>query len=183
MQAAQSSIQRVLVLTSFIAVAAATWAYATPEDTTSPRDETISEETTANAAQEEQQLLFEKFAATLTQATLIGNFTETNKESNDLSEERYEIASVEHVEGENWLFRARIKYGENDVTLPMTLPVRWAGDTPVICVDNLGFPGLGTYTARVMIYSDHYAGFWTGGDHGGHLFGVIQRGPIDEPKK
>ena len=73
------------------------------------------------------------------------------------------------------MFEARITYGEHDVTVPLTLPVKWAGDTPVITVDNMGIPGLGLYTARVMIYADHYAGFWSGGDHGGHLFGVIER--------
>ena len=121
----------------------------------------------------------ERFAAlekSLTGATLVGNFTVTGQERIELTEERYELRSVRHVKGELWLFQARISYDEHDVTLPLTLPVRWAGDTPVICVDNLGFPGLGTYTARVMIYDDHYAGFWSGDDHGGHLFGVVERG-------
>jgi hypothetical protein len=125
-----------------------------------------------------EQTESERFAAlekSLTGAALVGNFTVTGRENTELTEERYELQSVQHVKGELWLFQARIRYGEHDVVLPLTLPVRWAGDTPVICVDNMGFPGLGTYTARVMIYADHYAGFWSGGDHGGHLFGVIER--------
>ena len=65
------------------------------------------------------------------------------------------------------------------MTLPLTLPIRWAGDTPVICVDKLGIPGLGVYTARVMIYADHYAGFWSGANHGGHLFGIIKKAEKD----
>ncbi len=121
--------------------------------------------------------LFAALEKALTGATLIGNFTVTGREEAKLAEERYELARVQHVEGELWLFQARIRYDEHDVALPLTLPVRWAGDTPVICVDNMGLPGLGTYTARVMIYADHYAGFWSGGDHGGHLFGVIERSP------
>ena len=83
---------------------------------------------------------------------------------------------MKHLGKEQWLIQARIHYGEHDVPLPLTLPIRWAGDTPMICVDDMAIPGLGTYTARVMIYRDHYAGFWTGKDHGGHLFGVIERG-------
>lgn len=125
-----------------------------------------------------EQTEAERFAAlekSLTGATLVGNFTMTGREKIELTEEKYELQSVQHVEGELWLFQARIRYGEHDVTLPLTLPVRWAGDTPVICVDNMGFPGLGVYTARVMIYADHYAGFWSGGDHGGHLFGTVER--------
>jgi hypothetical protein len=51
--------------------------------------------------------------------------------------------------------------------------VAFAGDTPVIIVDNVGVPGGGTYSARVMIYEKTYAGTWNGGDHGGLLNGVI----------
>jgi hypothetical protein len=25
-----------------------------------------------------------------------------------------------------------------------------------------------------MIYNDHYAGFWSGADHGGHLYGTVE---------
>lgn len=108
-------------------------------------------------------------------ATLVGHFTVTGAEmKGDLPKERYELGDVKRLESGDWLIQARIRYGEHDVTLPLTLPIRWAGDTPVICVDEMAFPGLGTYTARVMIYRGHYAGFWTGKDHGGHLFGVVE---------
>ncbi len=118
---------------------------------------------------------FAELEKTLTGVTLVGHSTTTGDEEIKLEPERYELKSVKHVGDDQWLFEARIRYGEHDVTLPLTLPIRWAGDTPVITVDKMGFPGLGTYTARVMIYADHYAGFWSGGDHGGHLFGVIER--------
>ena len=119
-------------------------------------------------------------AASLTGATLVGNFTITGAEKLAPQAERYELTSVKHLEGNNWLFVARIQYGDHDVTLPIALPILWAGDTPVITVDNLGFPGLGTYSARVMIYDDSYAGFWKGADHGGHLFGVVERGKVKQ---
>jgi len=111
----------------------------------------------------------------LSGAALVGHSTTTGGEEMKPAPERYELKSVKHVGGDQWLFTARIAYGEHDVTLPLTLPVKWAGDTPVITVDKMGIPGLGTYTARVMIYEAHYAGFWSGGDHGGHLFGVIEK--------
>ena len=82
---------------------------------------------------------------------------------------------VRKVDEKHWLFKARIRYGDHDVTLPMTLPIEWAGDTPVVVVDNVGFPGLGTYSARVLFHHDHYAGHWSGANHGGHLFGTIER--------
>ena len=114
---------------------------------------------------------------TLSGATLVGHFTETNAESKErsLSEERYELSSVRHLGDGKWLFQARIKYGDHDLTVPLTLPIQWAGDTPVITVDKLSIIGLGAFDARVMVYRDHYAGFWSGKDHGGHLFGMVQR--------
>lgn len=120
----------------------------------------------------------ERFAAlekSLSDAVLVGQFSQTGAKTTDLQTERYELASVRHLSGDMWLFNARIRYGDHDVTVPLSLPVRWAGDTPVISLDTVAIPGLGTYTARVLIYADHYAGFWSGGDHGGHLFGVVER--------
>lgn len=117
----------------------------------------------------------ELFAKQLSGVKLSGHFSISGEKETELSTEEYELQGVMHVKGEFWLFQARIRYGDHDVTLPLTLPVRWAGDTPVICVDKMGFPGLGTYSARVMIYADHYAGFWTGGDHQGHLFGIVKK--------
>lgn len=108
-------------------------------------------------------------------ATMVGHFTVTGESvGGKLTEERYELGDVKRLRQGDWLIQSRIRYGDHDVTLPLTLPIRWAGDTPVICVDDMAIPGLGTFTARVMIFRDHYAGFWTGKDHGGHLFGVIE---------
>lgn len=132
-----------------------------------------------DAALSKQQARFAKLEQALTGAALVGHFTETGKQEINPRTERYELKTVKHVEEDRWLFEARITYGEHDVTVPLTLPVKWAGDTPVITVDNMGIPGLGLYTARVMIYADHYAGFWSGGDHGGHLFGVVERAKSD----
>ena len=132
----------------------------------------------ANAEQKLTEPTAEQVAALeklMSGATLVGHFTVTGVEpKGDLPKERYELGEVKRLESGDWLIQSRIRYGEHDVTLPLTLPIRWAGDTPVICVDDMSFPGLGTYTARVMIYRGHYAGFWTGKDHGGHLFGVVE---------
>ncbi len=131
------------------------------------------------AAQEaERNAALEK---SLTGSALVGQFTVTGQAPEAPKTERYELAKVQHLAGDQWLIQARMRYGDHDLRLPpLPLPIRWAGDTPVITVDNLTIPGVGTYTARVMIYRDHYAGFWTGGDHGGHLFGVIEHGAGDK---
>lgn len=137
----------------------------------------LAQEAAADAAakQAERIAALEK---SLTGAALVGHFTVTGADNGKLAAERYELGKVDHIQGEQWAIQARIKYGEHDVPIPLVLPIRWAGDTPVISVDEMALPGLGKYTARVMIYRDHYAGFWTGKDHGGHLFGVIERGKV-----
>ncbi len=118
--------------------------------------------------------LEKQFEQTLTGATLSGNSTSANRPGR-LSEEKYTIQKVSKLAGDTWLFHARIQYGARDVTVPVPLTVHWAGDTPVISLTDLSLPGLGTYTARVMIFRDQYAGMWSAKDHGGQLFGRITR--------
>jgi len=127
--------------------------------------------------------LEKKFEQTLTGATLVGHFTLTGKEdAKSRKQERYTISSVKKIKGDLWLFTARVKYGTRDITVPMPLHVKWAGDTPIITLTDMKIPLLGTYTARVIIYRDKYAGTWSAGDHGGHLFGTIERPKADKKK-
>ncbi len=120
----------------------------------------------------------------LSGATLEGSFTNTSAGSDPtkLSREKYSLGDVKKVAGELWQIPARIQYGGKDITLPIVLPIRWAGDTPVVTVDDLPLPGFGTVSARVMFFEGHYAGYWKHGDHGGHLFGVIHPAEKDQPK-
>ena len=97
-------------------------------------------------------------------------------------EEKYTIVSVEKTGADDWTINAKIQYGAINFTAPVPVKVKWAGDTPVIIVDNIGFPGTAKYSARVMIYGDTYAGTWSGGDHGGMLQGVITREKAEEKK-
>ena len=34
-------------------------------------------------------------------------------------------------------------------------------------------PGFGKFTCRILLYGGHYAGTWSGGDHGGNMFGRL----------
>lgn len=123
----------------------------------------------------------------LSGCTLVGQFTINGRGDMRPSAERYELTSVKHLQGDMWLITARIKYGEHDVTVPLPLPIRWAGDdTPVITLDEFSVPGMGTYSARVMIYKDKYMGYWSAQDHGGYLFGAVehpkgQEAPAEAP--
>ncbi len=89
--------------------------------------------------------------------------------------ERYEIEKVVKRSADIWTFHARIQFGDTDVTLPVPVKLLWAGDTPVVSVTDLGLPGLGSYTARVLFYGDSYAGTWSGRNHGGSMFGRLER--------
>ncbi|MEX2140047.1 MAG: hypothetical protein WD894_12350 [Pirellulales bacterium] len=121
-----------------------------------------------------REALEKAFAEKMSNAALVGHFTDRSRENAKLPrEEKYTLGKVAKLQGDYWLIQARIQYGEHDVSLPLSLRVVWAGDTPVITLDKMPIPGFGTFTCRVMIFGDQYAGTWDGGDHGGHLFGKI----------
>jgi hypothetical protein len=128
-----------------------------------------------------QEELEQQFAETMSGATLVGQFTITGlTDGKPLKEERYTLGKVHKLKNGLWSIEARIQYGDHDVKLPLALPVKWAGDTPVITVTDVAFPGLGTYTARVLFYRGQYAGTWSGSTHGGQLFGkVIKAGEAE----
>ncbi len=118
----------------------------------------------------------QRFQEMLSGVTLVGHFTITGEEdSGNLREEKYTIAKVTKLSGDYWFFFTRVQYGGRDVTAPLKLEVKWADDTPIITLTDLELPNLGTYTARVIIYRGQYAGTWSGGKYGGHLFGTITK--------
>ncbi len=142
----------------------------------------LGAETKEPVSEDKMAALEKRFETTLTNAALVGSFTVKGKNDGKLHQERYVISSVKKMEGESWLFMARIQYGGKDATLPLILRVKWAGDTPVITLDNFKVPGFGTFTARVMIFDNQYAGTWSGGEHGGQMFGRIERADAEKPK-
>jgi hypothetical protein len=135
----------------------------------------------------DQAALEREFATTMSGAVLIGRFSDSARPDAAPKEDRYTIQRVSKIDGagvgagDRWLFLCRIQFGKKDVAVPLTIPVKWAGDTPVISVTDLTIPGMGTYTARVIIYDDQYAGTWRGGTHGGHLWGRIERAGTTRP--
>lgn len=135
---------------------------------------------TQATAEMNREKLEKAFSEKLTKSVLVGHFSVDGKKDNGGREERYEIDSVTKLKGNDWLFVARIKYGQNDVKVPMTLKVLWAGDTPVITLTDLMIPGLGTFTSRVLFYGDRYVGTWQHGEVGGHMWGRIEQAKSPE---
>jgi hypothetical protein len=133
----------------------------------------------AKPADAERAALEEKFIKQMSGCTLVGHFTDTARPDAEPREERYIITKVTKGSGDLFIFQAR--FGK--VNLPLPIPVKWAGDTPVISVTNMGIPGMGTYTARVMIYDGQYMGMWSGATHGGNLWGKIEPLPKEETEK
>jgi hypothetical protein len=122
-----------------------------------------------------QKTLFKNFEKAMEGVRFSGFFT-VDGSKNPPAEEVYEIQSVQKFGDQDlWIFTARIKYGQKDVTLPMPLPVKWVGDIPVITMDEMNIPGLGTFSAHVVIDGKKYAGTWSHGKVGGHLYGKITK--------
>lgn len=91
--------------------------------------------------------------------------------------EKYVIEGVTKLGGDTWLLRSRMQIEGRDIPLPLPVNIEWAGDTPVITMTDFSIPGMGTYTARVVLYRGQYAGTWSGKEGGGQIFGKIVRNP------
>ncbi len=122
----------------------------------------------------------------LTGVRLVGRFTidapagAEGGERRPPSDEEYVIRSVSKLgDGDWWTVVARMRYGSVDLTLPVPVEVKWAGDTPVITLDKVAVPGLGTFSSRVVIDGGRYAGTWQHDAVGGHMFGRIL--PVADP--
>ena len=119
------------------------------------------------------------FAERMREVVLVGHFTVDGRETVGGSPERYEIAGVTKVGDGRWRFDTRMVYGSVDVTLPVVVPLVWAGDTPMVSITDFGIPGLdGTFTARVFFYENRYGGSWEHdmerGVFGGLMYGHIE---------
>lgn len=131
--------------------------------------------------QPSQAELEEKFIKTLTNATFTGRWCLIKDGAlTPEKQDKYSIASVTKLQGDKWTINARMEYEGQEFVLPIPAEVKWAGDTAVICIDNLSImPGGagGTYTARVLIQDGAYAGTWGGGkEKMGLISGAIQSG-------
>ena len=133
----------------------------------------------AAAEVKDQAALDRWFAELLTNASLTGSFTAGN--DGPPRKDSYTILKAEKAEGELWAITAKVEYKGFAVPVEMRVPVKWAGDTPVISITDQKIPMLGTFTARVMFYGKEYAGTWSGGNHGGLMWGRVQKLQATKP--
>lgn len=115
-----------------------------------------------------------KIAEYLTGAKFVGRYTTDSDKEASAKPETYTISKVEKLpEPDLYRLTSRIQYGTTDSEVPMDLKILWSGTTPVITLDNLWIPGMGTFSARVLIHDGRYSGTWSHDEVGGHLFGKI----------
>jgi hypothetical protein len=133
-----------------------------------------------DAAQEARE---EAFSKLLTGARLTGFFTLDGAPDAPPQKDSYTIKRAEHVDGDQWLIESLIEYGDHKLEVPLYLDVKWAGDTPVITLDQVAVPGMGTFDARVLFHGTSYAGLWSGKDHGGTMAGKVERAPAGAKPK
>ena len=135
---------------------------------------TFSPALTSQSVQDaEQRRLEALFARQMSGCTMTGRFT-VDGDAAPAQPDRYTLGEVRKVRDEKWRVEAKIEYGDKSATVPLTVDVLWAGETPMIQVSNLTVPTLGTYSARVLVDGERYAGTWSGKRHGGQMFGRIE---------
>jgi hypothetical protein len=127
------------------------------------------------APAKDQAALEKAFADLLTGASLVGSYT-MGKDATP-KEDRYTIIRAVKGEGDEWTITAKVEYKGLSLPIDIKVPVKWAGDTPVISVTDQKIPGFGTFTARVMFFNGQYAGTWSGAGagHAGQLWGRVEK--------
>ena len=68
------------------------------------------------------------FTERMENVVLVGHFTIEGRDTGGGSPERYEITRAVKVGDDRWRFDVHMVYGSVDVTLPVVVPIAWAGD-------------------------------------------------------
>ena len=118
-----------------------------------------------------------QFSERMRNVRLVGTFSVTGREDRTPREDGYEIESVEKVGDDLWRFNAKIGLRGGTALIPVVVPMRWVGDTPMIMMTKTTVPGLsGSFTVRLFFHDDRYSGTWQhDGVGGGNMSGRIER--------
>ena len=114
------------------------------------------------------------FIERMRDVSLVGSSTVFGQADLTPSPDRYDISSVEKVGTDLWRFNASMQCCGVNGAVPVVVPMRWNGDTPMIMMTDTTLPGLGTFTVRLFFYTDRYAGTWQHGERGGYISGRIE---------
>ena len=171
-----------MVLTCLILVLLQVRLFASESHSAQQADAAIQQDDTSHTIELQKTLkdknrINQEIQHFLTEITFRGHFTTDKKSSEEEPPKRdeYTITSATHVGGDYWLLTSRIQYKDIDVNLPVPVIIRWASTTPLIMLEEVTLPGMGTFSARVLIHRNRYAGTWQHDDIGGHLFGTLSK--------
>jgi len=118
-----------------------------------------------------------QFTQRMKDVAMVGTFSIDGREGRNRIPDRYEIVSVEKIASDQWRFNAKMNCCglAGSVAIPIAVPMRFVGDTPMIMMTDSSLPGIGTFTVRVFFYGDRYAGTWQHGRVGGQMSGRIEK--------
>jgi len=142
------------------------------KDTPDSTQKAKSDEPDSGQAAAARTAAIQRFTKQLSGSSLVGQFTIDDAPAGSaIKPDRYQLATVNHTGGDTFLF----VYVHKGVPVPLSLKVLWAGNTPVITLDDFTIIGMGTFSARVMFHGNRYAGTWQHGKKGGLMFGIIEK--------
>lgn len=148
---------------------------------------TVAQPCSANETEPSEGGAIDALLPHFTNLNLVGQFTidRGGEQKAPGKPERYEIKGILPARGDTYLVQARIKYGKNDVTVPVPVKLHEAGPNSVLMsLDDLAIPLLGDkFFSRVVFDFDssRYAGTWRHGEVGGHMWGDLEHTvPKDE---
>jgi hypothetical protein len=118
-----------------------------------------------------------QFSERMKDVAMVGTFSVDGREGRNRVPDRYEIVSVEKIANDQWRFNAKMNCCglAGSVAIPIAVPMRFVGDTPMIMMTDTSLPGIGTFTVRVFFYGDRYSGTWQHGRVGGQMSGRIEK--------
>src|SRR5262245_17537096 len=115
-----------------------------------------------------------QFVERMKGVNLVGSYTVAGGDRGSRPD-GYGIKSVEKVGNDLWRFNAEMHCCGVDGSVPVVVPLRFVGDTPMIMMTDTTLPGIGTFTVRLFFYGDRYSGTWQHGDRGGQMSGRIEK--------
>ena len=122
-----------------------------------------------------------QFQEMLANVTMEGYFTVGD--GAETRPDRYIIERVTKIKDDVWRFEARVLYNGKDFKAAVPVPVKWAGDVPVLTLSNYSIPGQGIFSARILMYNGMYAGTWGAQAHGGKMFGKIVKNTAADERR
>jgi hypothetical protein len=123
------------------------------------------------------------FAELLQGSRLTGQFTVIGPTGEVMQrDDLYSVSRLRPDDDDTWVFEYSMSYGGNEAK-PLEIPVRvvFADGTPMLTMTEQEVPGLGTFSVRLIFHGDRYAGMWSNGPVGGHMWGVVEPADPSDP--